>query len=205
MAASGHWPNSSAPVTAMLISALMFRLPLRMATQPFLKVLVPLARTATTANAAANPVGNPAHCTTSDAIAASPAMASGRHALTASGFGASGVGAPVAISGAKPSERTAARIGSKAWGSCVTVSTRCMRLNSMPSTPAKSPSFLRNNASSVGQSICMMRMGVCTLVPATAFLECASGTGIPTLAQCPLQHALAGCASLGVLSVPWAL
>jgi hypothetical protein len=36
MAASGHWPSSSAPVTAMLISALMFRLPLRMAIQPFL-------------------------------------------------------------------------------------------------------------------------------------------------------------------------
>lgn len=34
MAASGHWPISTAPVTAMLISALMFRLPLRTAIQP---------------------------------------------------------------------------------------------------------------------------------------------------------------------------
>ena len=36
IAASGHWPSANAPVTAMLISALMFRLPLLMATQPFL-------------------------------------------------------------------------------------------------------------------------------------------------------------------------
>ena len=36
IAASGHWPKKSAPVTAILISALMLRLPLRMAIQPFL-------------------------------------------------------------------------------------------------------------------------------------------------------------------------
>ena len=34
MAASGHWPISTAPVTAMLIRALMLRLPLRTAIQP---------------------------------------------------------------------------------------------------------------------------------------------------------------------------
>ncbi len=34
IAASGHWPISIAPVTAMLISALMLRLPLRIAIQP---------------------------------------------------------------------------------------------------------------------------------------------------------------------------
>ncbi|CFM09355.1 Uncharacterised protein [Bordetella pertussis] len=34
MAASGHWPMSIAPVTAMLIRALMLRLPLRTAIQP---------------------------------------------------------------------------------------------------------------------------------------------------------------------------
>ena len=36
IAASGHCPRKSAPVTAMLIKALMLRLPLRMAIQPFL-------------------------------------------------------------------------------------------------------------------------------------------------------------------------
>ncbi|MNC83771.1 hypothetical protein D3C75_1379160 [compost metagenome] len=36
MAASGHWPISTAPVTAMLISALMFRLRFFRAIQPFL-------------------------------------------------------------------------------------------------------------------------------------------------------------------------
>ena len=36
IAASGHWPSAKAPVTAILIRALIFRLPLRMATQPFL-------------------------------------------------------------------------------------------------------------------------------------------------------------------------
>jgi len=34
IAASGHWPSSNAPVTAMLISALMLRLPLRSAVNP---------------------------------------------------------------------------------------------------------------------------------------------------------------------------
>ncbi|MNF86069.1 hypothetical protein D3C84_684920 [compost metagenome] len=34
MAASGHWPISRAPVTAMLISALMFRLRFFRAIQP---------------------------------------------------------------------------------------------------------------------------------------------------------------------------
>jgi hypothetical protein len=36
MAASGHWPISTAPVTAMLISALMLRLRFFRAIQPFL-------------------------------------------------------------------------------------------------------------------------------------------------------------------------
>ncbi len=35
MAASGHWPISSAPVTATVISALMFRRPRRSASRPF--------------------------------------------------------------------------------------------------------------------------------------------------------------------------
>ena len=51
MAASGHWPISTAPVTAMLIRALMLRLPLRTAIQPFW-VSRPQAVMAATASAA---------------------------------------------------------------------------------------------------------------------------------------------------------
>jgi hypothetical protein len=36
IAASGHWPITIAPVTATVISALMFRRPWRSAAQPFL-------------------------------------------------------------------------------------------------------------------------------------------------------------------------
>ena len=52
-----------------------------------------------------------------------------------------------------------------AWGSWATVSTRCIKLNSMSKTPVIPPSFLRSKASSVGQSICMIRIGVSTASP----------------------------------------
>lgn len=65
----------------MLISALMFRLPLRRGLQPFLKVVVPQASTATKAKMAVTSVAQAAHCRASEAIAASPAIASGHHGL----------------------------------------------------------------------------------------------------------------------------
>ncbi len=84
IAASGHWPSTMAPVTAMLINALMFRLPLRRATHPFLYVVKPQATTARIASAAENPSGRPIQLTTSDAIAALPARANGHHGFIGS-------------------------------------------------------------------------------------------------------------------------
>ena len=76
----------------------------------------------------------------------------GHQGLAGSVAGSAWADAPSAISGVKPSERTAARIGPMACGVWVTVSTRCIRLNSSAVTPAIPPSFLRSRPSSVGQS-----------------------------------------------------
>ncbi len=139
---------------------------------------MPQAKTAATASTPATHVGNPTQWAASDPIAATPANASGHQGLMGSGVGSVWADLPLTISGVKPSERTASRIAVIALGSCVTVSTRCIRLNSMPATPAIPPNFLRNSASSVGQSICMMRMGVCTPPARTAGLpKAAVGAG----------------------------
>ena len=148
---------------------------------------MPQASTAISASAAARASGKPSQWDASEPMAARPATASGHQGLTGSGAG-SACASP-AISGVKPRERTAARTGSSAWGSWVTVSTLCMRLNSMPATPAMPPSFVRNSASSVGQSICRMRIGVCTPEPATTSLERARGAGMATPVVHPPQQA----------------
>ena len=123
---------------------------------------MPQAATATSASTAASQVGKLAQCTASDAMAATPARARGHQGFESSGVGSSCADSPWAISGVKPSERTAARIGPIACGAWVTVSTRCIKLNSKLVTPATPPSFLRSRPSSVGQSICKIRIGVCT-------------------------------------------
>ena len=99
----------------------------------------------------------------------------GHQGLAGSGAWSSIVSLPLATSGVNPSERTASKIASRAWGSCVTVSTRCIRLNSIPVTPGIPPSLERSSPSSVGQSICMMRMGVC--IPCAVNLAPVSSSG----------------------------
>lgn len=174
IAASGHWPIAIAPVTAMLISALMFRLPLRIAIQPFLYVVSPHASTAASASAAASHTGRPAQVAPSDAIAATPASASGHHGF-AGASATRAAGAPgAAASGVIPSERIALSIAGWASGTCSTVSIRCIRLNSSADTSLIPPSFLRISVSSVGQSICMIRNAERTWPDAVA---CAIGSG----------------------------
>ena len=165
IAASGHWPMMSAPVTAMLINALMFRLPLLMAIQPFLYVLEPQAKTARMASAAANQPGYPSQPTASDAIADTPAAARGHHGF--SGFLAA-PNSPLAStsSPSKFSERRTSRTVTNPLGACTTVSTLCIRSNSNDVTDDTPSKALRINASSVGQSIWMIRMAVRMSSPA---------------------------------------
>lgn len=177
IAASGHWPIAIAPVTAMLISALMFRLPFVSAIQPLRYVPRPQVATAASASAAASHTGSCSHVTASDAAAATPAIASGHHGRGASA-GMDGAPRPVAPvsarSGVIPSERIAPTMPASAPGACSTVSIRCIRLNSSAATSAIPPSFLRISVSSVGQSICMIRNAERTR-PSAAF--CAPGSG----------------------------
>jgi len=113
-------------------------------------------------SAAASQLGRPIQLTVSEAIAATPAKANGHQGFFGSSVVAASWPPASGSSGWKPSERTASRIGSSAFGACTTVSTRCIRLNSMLLTAAIPSSFLRISASSVGQSICMMRIEVRT-------------------------------------------
>ncbi|TDP79406.1 hypothetical protein EV672_11436 [Aquabacterium commune] len=54
------------------------------------------------------------------------------------------------------------------------------------------PSFLRNKASSVGQSICMMRMGVWVLAPMTTDWPNATGAAFTSWPQQAVSHDAAG-------------
>ena len=139
---------------------------------------MPQSSTAIKAKLAVTHVGMPVHSATSEPIAAKPAKASGHHGLAGSGAWSSNGTSSFATSGVKPSERTASKIASMAFGSCVTVSTRFIKLNSIPVTPDMPPSFERSKPSSVGQSICMMRIGVC--MPCAVNLAPASSSGALT-------------------------
>jgi len=63
-------------------------------------------------------------------------------------------------SAVKPSERMACATASRSSGECSTVNKRCIRLNCTLYTQGIAESFLRINASSVGQSICAIRKTV---------------------------------------------
>src|SRR5690625_6053815 len=77
MAASGHCPIKTAPVTAMLMSALIFKLALITAVQPFLYVSRPLHPMATTAQRKLNQAGAPNQYKPSATTAKIPATTTG--------------------------------------------------------------------------------------------------------------------------------
>ena len=95
----------------------------------------------------------------SDNKANRPDSARGHHDLAGS-LAAASFPLLSGSSGLKPRERIASSTDSSASGSCTTVKTRCIRLNSRLFTAAILPSFFRIRFSSTGQSICMIRIGV---------------------------------------------
>ncbi|QFR15867.1 hypothetical protein SK875_p00228 (plasmid) [Burkholderia contaminans] len=137
------------------------------------------------ASAALTHPGCPNQLAASDAIAAKPASASGHHGFAGASGTAASCPPALATSGVKSSERIASSTGARASGAWVTVSTRCIRLNSMPLTDAIAPSLLRIKASSVGQSICRMRIGVQTLSLATVGEASAPNVAAPGVQQLP--------------------
>ena len=161
---------------------------------------MPQSSTAIKAKLAVTHVGMPVHSATSEPIAAKPAKASGHHGLAGSGAWSSNGTSSFATSGVKPSERTASKIASIAFGSCVTVSTRFIKLNSISTTPGIPPSLERSSPSSVGQSICMMRIDDC--IPCAVNLAPAKSLGALSNGQtCVVagtaQQASSACTSWG--------
>ena len=160
MAASGHCRSNTAPVTAMLIRALILRLPWRNAIQPFLKVPTPLIVMATRANSPDNHSGKPSQWTISAPRAASPASANGHQGLPTASVDTL-LWLLVSIGSVlMPKSRMAVSTTASVVSWWTTVRTRCMRLNSIPLTVARPLSLLRINASSVGQSIWATRRRV---------------------------------------------
>ena len=149
---------------------------------------------ANSASPALSQSGAASQCANSELLAATMASASGHQGLAAAG---AAVLTASASSGVKSKARIAARMAGKAAASCLTVSTRCNKLNCKSCTPDRLPSFLRSSVSSVGQSICMMRIGVRAMSPTcvAARLTVARGIG---LAQAALpQSAACSCGALG--------
>jgi hypothetical protein len=81
IAASGHWPITTAPVTAMAISALMFSVRWRSAPQPLRYVDRPVRPMAISASASAGHAVSPAENATASAPRAAAPPASRRAGL----------------------------------------------------------------------------------------------------------------------------